>query len=173
MSSYSSSIKAIIQGRRHRVGDDASIIPTQALLVNMTDTPGQTGLDFATREVDMVQGLFTSASFESILSVRRKKDVMLHLPNCTIFHFASHGAMDTINPSRSRLLLEDCNSDPVTVADLLQMNLRKRSYFVAYLSACGTGEIEDMRFFDEGVQLVSACQLAGFFSRYWVFMGSQ
>jgi CHAT domain-containing protein len=42
------------------------------------------------------------------------------------------------------------------------MNLREHSPFLAYLAACGTGEIMDERFYDESLHLISACQLAGF-----------
>jgi hypothetical protein len=42
------------------------------------------------------------------------------------------------------------------------MNIRRHSPFLAYLSACGTGQIRDERFVDESIHLISACQLAGF-----------
>src|SRR5204862_4726976 len=86
--------------------------------------------------------------------------VMDHLPNCKIFHFAGHGLTDNVDPSHSCLLLEE--NDRLTVAILLEMNLRERSPFLAYLSACGTGQIKDERFVDESIHLISACQLAGF-----------
>jgi tetratricopeptide (TPR) repeat protein len=162
MSSYSSSIRAIIQGRRRRVKEGASTISTRALLVNMTETPEHLRLDYASQEVDVVRSLFRSRSFTCITPKRSKEDVISHLPNCTIFHFAGHGSTDRADPSNSSLLLEDWKSDPLTVANLLQTNLRRRSPFVAYLSACGTGEIKDERWFDESIHLVSACQLAGF-----------
>jgi hypothetical protein len=60
------------------------------------------------------------------------------------------------------LLLEDGKSDPLTVATLLDINLRQRSPFLAYLSAYGTGRIKDESFVDESIHLISACQLAGF-----------
>ena len=42
------------------------------------------------------------------------------------------------------------------------MNIRQSSPFLAYLSACGTGQIADERFFDESIHLISSFQLAGF-----------
>lgn len=75
------------------------------------------------------------------------------------FHSARHGKIDQKDPSQSSLLLED---GPPTVATLLEMNLRKWSPFLAYLSACSTGQIEDERFFDESIHLISAYQLVGF-----------
>ena len=48
------------------------------------------------------------------------------------------------------------------VGTLMEMKLRERLPFLAYLSACGTGQIKDDRFVDESIHLVSAYQLAGF-----------
>ncbi|MCJ1448702.1 MAG: hypothetical protein MMC23_009219 [Stictis urceolatum] len=162
MSSYSSSIKAIIHGHRRRVRESTSKHPAQALLVAMQNTPEHARLDFAVKEVKLVQKLCTSMSIDTIEPGRRKQDITTCLPNCEIFHFAGHGHTDDDDPSQSYLLLEDWKSDKLTVATLLEMNLRKHSPFLAYLSACGTGEIRDERFFDESIQLISACQLAGF-----------
>jgi len=128
----------------------------------MQNTPQHTRLPFATEEVEMLQGLCKLMKFNPIEPGRRKQDVISHLPNCKIFHFAGHGHTDDIDPSQSYLLLEDWKSDRLTVATLLGLNLRKCSPFLAYLSACGTGEIKDERFVDESIHLISACQLAGF-----------
>ena len=42
------------------------------------------------------------------------------------------------------------------------MNIRQSSPFLAYLSACGTGQIRDERFFNESIHLISSFQLARF-----------
>ncbi|OJJ81701.1 uncharacterized protein ASPGLDRAFT_94019, partial [Aspergillus glaucus CBS 516.65] len=42
------------------------------------------------------------------------------------------------------------------------INIRKQSPFLAYLSACGTVQVRDTRFLDESIHLISAFQLAGF-----------
>jgi hypothetical protein len=60
------------------------------------------------------------------------------------------------------LLLDNRQSNPLTVASLLEMNLRQSPPFLAYLSACGTGRINNEKFFDESIHLISACNLAGF-----------
>ena len=110
----------------------------------------------------MLRDLCRLMGFNPIESGRRKQDIISHLPNCKIFHFAGHGYTDTTDPSQSRLLLDDWRSDPLTVATLLEMNLREGSPFLAYLSACGTGQIKDNKSVDESINLISACQLAGF-----------
>ncbi|KZL67172.1 30S ribosomal protein S17P-like protein [Colletotrichum tofieldiae] len=160
MSSYSSSIKAIIHGRRRRSAPSA--IPAKALLVAMQNTPEQSQLHFANKEVDMLRDLCGMMALDPVEPGRRKKDIVSHLPNCKIFHFAGHGHTNNNDPSQSHLLLEDWQSDKLTVATLLDINIRTRSPFLAYLSACGTGQVKDEKFFDESLHLISACNLAGF-----------
>lgn len=42
------------------------------------------------------------------------------------------------------------------------MKLRRHPPFLAYLSACSTGQIRDQQFLDESSHLIGACQLIGF-----------
>jgi hypothetical protein len=160
MSSYSSSIKAMIHGRRQRVPSSA---PAHALLVALKDTPGIfSSLPFAVKEVEELHRLCKSMGIEPIQPGRRKQDILPYLPSCKIFHFAGHGNTNQTDPSKSQLLLEDGQDDPFTVATLIDMNLQSSPPFLAYLSACGTGRVEDGRFIDESLHLISACQIAGF-----------
>ncbi|KAF3481532.1 uncharacterized protein GIQ15_04291 [Arthroderma uncinatum] len=159
MSSYSSSVKAIIHSRRR---PNIFSTPAQALLVAMEHTPGSSRLPFATKEVDMLHGICKAMSIDPIEPGRSKQIVTSQLPQCKIFHFAGHGHTDKYDPSRSYLLLEDGKDDPLMVATLLAMNIREHSPFLAYLSACGTGRITDERFVDESIHLISSFQLAGF-----------
>ena len=159
MSSYSSSVKAIIHSRRRPFISSTS---AQVLLVAMEHTLGNSRLPFAKKEIAMLSGMCKLMAFDPIEPGRRKQDIVSHLPQCKIFHFAGHGHTDEDDPSKSHLLLEDGKNDPLMVATLLEMNIRERSPFLAYLSACGTGQIRDERFVDESIHLISACQLAGF-----------
>lgn len=163
MSSYSSSIKAIIYGRRQRHSiEGIPSAPARALLVAMEHAPGSSRLPFAAGEVEMLHKLCRSMSLEPIEPGRRKQDVMSHLPDCDIFHFAGHGYTDDDDPSKSYLLLEDGVSNALTVENLLELNIHARSPFLAYLSACGTGRIKDHESLGENIHLISACQLAGY-----------
>ncbi|KAF4976576.1 hypothetical protein FZEAL_6776 [Fusarium zealandicum] len=158
MSSYSSSVKAIIQGRsRSQVANSG-----QALLVAMKSTPQSSSLPFAEKEISQLHTLCRSMQIDPLEPERYKRDIISHLRNCQVFHFAGHGYTDRENPSRSHLRLEDWKDDPLEVSDLLEINLRQQPPFLAYLSACGTGRIEDQKYFDESIHLISACQLAGF-----------
>jgi hypothetical protein len=88
--------------------------------------------------------------------------VLSHQQRCKIFHFAGHGYTGTKDPSENQLYLKDWETDPLTVASLLKLNLHQESLLLAYLSVCGTGQIKSQKLFDEGIHLISACQLAGF-----------
>jgi hypothetical protein len=159
ISSYSSSIKIIILGQRPR---KPSFSPDTALLVAMEHTPGYKPLEFANEEVSTVRGLCKEMALCPIEPGRNKQEISSHFLGCKIFHFAGHGYAHALDPSQSQLLLDDWKSDPLRVIDLLEINLRERAPFLAYLSACETGRIEDEKFFDENIHLISACQLAGF-----------
>jgi hypothetical protein len=176
MSSYSSSIKTIIAGRRHPVRGPPTT--DQALLVAMKHTPGCTNLPFAAEEIKKVYDLCKSMLVEPIELKGVKKEISGHrLLSYKIFHFAGHGQTDNVDPSRSHLVLQD---GKLTVAHLLEANsmtytqgyinrLRHSPYqiprnrsFLAYLSACGSGQIRNEKFFDESIHLISACQSAGY-----------
>ncbi|KAF5547040.1 30S ribosomal S17P protein [Fusarium phyllophilum] len=154
ISSYSSSIQALINGRKLR-SDSAQ---DKAVLVAMEDTTGQIKLPFVKEEVSAIVNLSRSMNLQSCVPDQHKQAVLDKLQNCKIFHFAGHGKTDG-NPSQSGLLLSD---GILTVSELMDINLRKSAPFLAYLSACGTGQIGGDAFFDESIHLISACQLAGF-----------
>ncbi|KAF5612368.1 30S ribosomal S17P protein [Fusarium subglutinans] len=154
ISSYSSSIQALINGRKLR-SDSAQ---DKAVLVAMEDTTGQIKLPFVKEEVSAIAKLCKSMNLESRVPEQHKQAVLKELHNCKVFHFAGHGKTDG-NPSQSGLLLTD---GILTVSELMDINLRRNAPFLAYLSACGTGQIGGNAFFDESIHLISACQLAGF-----------
>lgn len=66
------------------------------------------------------------------------------------------------DPLRSRLLLHDDATEPMSVESLLEVNLSEESPFLAFLAACKTGNVTTSRFQDESIHLVAAYQLAGF-----------
>ncbi|KAK8016718.1 hypothetical protein PG993_014907 [Apiospora rasikravindrae] len=164
MSSYSSSISSIIEGRQRQRPLSTSSLQKSAILVGMERTPGRIygDLHWASEEIGLVRNQFTSLGVDPREPQRTKQDVLRHIRGCLIFHFAGHGYTDPINPSDSTLLLEDWETDSLTVGDLLALNLQEEPPLLAYLSACGTGQIEEERFMDESINLINACQLAGF-----------
>ncbi|CVL08300.1 uncharacterized protein FMAN_05101 [Fusarium mangiferae] len=158
VSSYSSSIRALIRGRQQSDAIEAKA----ALLVAMRDTPNHPSLPFAAKEVAILDKFCKSHEITSIEPSRKKERVLSYLRDCKVFHFAGHGMAHHQNPLLSQLLLEDWEIDPLTVEDLLAMNIYKQSPLLAYLSACNTGRIPDGNFIDENVHLINAFQLVGF-----------
>ncbi|KAK3376293.1 CHAT domain-containing protein [Lasiosphaeria ovina] len=88
-----------------------------------------------------------------------RDDVLSALDSCDIFHFAGHGLTNSSDPSERSLVLRD---GPLTVASLFEKKLHSHKPFLAYLSACGTGQVGHEELIDEGLHLIAACQLAGF-----------
>lgn len=159
LSSYSSSIRNIIRGRRDAIKTSTS---DQALLIAMEHTPGHDSLSFATAEIDSVSETIRAMKLRPIVPERNKQDVTQYLSQCRIFHFAGHGLVHTKDPLQSCLLLEDWETDSLKVSDLFDMNVQKGAPLLAYLSACGTGQTKDETSFDENINLIGACQIAGF-----------
>uniref|UniRef100_L2G533 TPR domain-containing protein n=2 Tax=Colletotrichum fructicola (strain Nara gc5) TaxID=1213859 RepID=L2G533_COLFN len=163
ISSYSSSVKAITNARRQRLlvdGDPES--GSNAILVSMSETPKHSSLQHAKREIDEVSKICSSMGLPFEHPENNNRDVLNALDNCKIFHFAGHGGTHPTDPLKSLLLLKDYDSFPLTVGSLLDKNLQSKRPFLAYLSACGTGEIKDKNSVDESIHLTSAFQLAGF-----------
>ncbi|KAH7129911.1 CHAT domain-containing protein [Dactylonectria estremocensis] len=162
MSSYSSSIKAIIRSRGRPSLETIPPSPERAVLVSMEHTPRHSRLPFAIKETAALRQLLKSKGFDPIQPKPCKEDVVSQLSQSKIFHFAGHGSTNGRDPSQSCLLLEDWEKNPLTVSTLLDVNIQQYSPFLAYLSACGTGQITYEKFLDESIHLVSAFQLAGF-----------
>lgn len=120
MSSYNSSIKAIIE-----VGWGETQPPSRppVVLVAMKDTPSYSTLDFT--ECFAIYACLCTSKF--VEPARLKVDVLSHMRRCMVFHFAGHGHTDPENPSKSKLLLDDRKTDSMTVGNLLDVNLREHS----------------------------------------------
>ncbi|KAI0977561.1 TPR domain-containing protein [Xylaria arbuscula] len=161
ISSYSTSVKAIIYGRQQQ-SNPGLVADRQVTLVAMEETPGLRPLQFAGKEIDSVQRICESLRFQPVRPELYKNDVLSSLRKSWIFHFAGHGLADDTSPLHSQLFLRDWAQDPLTVQSLLETNIGSLSPFLAYLSACGTGENRNKNLADEGIHLTAACQLAGF-----------
>ncbi|KAL6825569.1 CHAT domain-containing protein [Trichoderma sp. SZMC 28015] len=166
VSSYASSIKALLHGRKHGIQKPRQP-PSEdsALIVSMQETPGlgdRGRLPFASDEVHMLRDLCPQLQLAPVTPSRNKEDVLKYMPKCKIFHFAGHGQSDPMDPSRSCLLLEDWETNPLTVGDIRDSRLQDDPPFLAYLSACSTGANQVTKLADEEIHLINAFQLAGF-----------
>ncbi|KAL9124338.1 MAG: hypothetical protein Q9217_006321 [Psora testacea] len=163
ISSYSLSIKALIYGRGQISQKAEPEARQNALLISMPETPNKTNLPFAADELTVLENMCPSLQLNAIrLQQRTRGEVLKHLKTCKIFHFAGHGHADSFEPSNSCLLLEDWQMNPLTMGRLRDLRLQENAPFLGYLSACSTGANEADKLHDEGINLVSACQLAGF-----------
>ena len=154
ISSYASSLKALMHNRRRQPKSTNLGGQNKALLVAMEE------LQYAPQEVDKVDGICKSMNMQVVkLYSCKTDDVLSALKNCSVFHFAGHGLSNSSDPSQSSLLLKDGR---LTVESLFQLNLQSQPPLLAYLSACGTGRISNDGLLDEGVHLIGACVLAGF-----------
>ncbi|KAF5593193.1 30S ribosomal S17P protein [Fusarium pseudocircinatum] len=159
VSSYASSVKAMIQARKRRTPTRET---NKAVLVAMETTPTLSRLAFANQELEAVKVVCSSIGLEVFEPERRKAALIDQLRQCKFFHFAGHACTDPQDPLRSYLCLEDVVTNPLRVDGLLDLNLKDQPPFLAYLSACGAGRIQQEQFMDESVHLISAFQLAGF-----------
>ncbi|CAG9981928.1 unnamed protein product [Clonostachys byssicola] len=152
ISTYSSSVRALINGRRASWAS-APQQPRKAVLVGVQE------LYHAPEEIKKLEKLCDEMHLDVIKPKPYREQVLALLAECEVFHFAGHGNTHPLDPSRSSLAMKDA---PLAVKDLFNIKLHERAPFLAYLSACSTGRNEDQELQDEGLHLIGACQLAGF-----------
>lgn len=173
VSSYSSSVKALLYTQGLVLGQrtaldksrtsDSNKKTSRVVLASMSTTPSQQSLKYVKEEVSEVsKSVERSSSTVKELIQPVKEDVMTDLKSCDVFHFAGHGASYSKDPDSSCLLVEDWQTNPLTVKDVLSLKLHERAPFLAYLSACSTGANKTEGLSDESIHLVTAFQLAGF-----------
>ncbi|KAI1649557.1 CHAT domain-containing protein [Daldinia loculata] len=134
----------------------------QALLVPIHTTPGQEILEFAEDEVNILRKVCPSLQLRPVTPPPRKSDIIKALSECKIFHFAGHGKSKPIEPSQSILMLQDWQSNPLTVEDLREHKLQENRSFLGYLLASSTGPNTTGKLADEAIHRVGTLQLAGF-----------
>ncbi|PHH90565.1 hypothetical protein CDD83_3291 [Cordyceps sp. RAO-2017] len=163
VSSYSSSVRTITRTRRRPSWDPRLKTDGSVAVVSMRETPGLNPLIHTDDEISAVRALCSSAPLSlSVVSPQPHRDETLAaLKTCGIFHFAGHGKAEA-DPLRSHLCLEDWEDSPLTVKGLIETDLSSSLPFLAYLSACGTGNNPDRLSADESIHLTSVFQLTGF-----------
>lgn len=190
VSSYSASLRLLVDRRRTTAASTNLAKAQAAVLVSMPTTPGRRPLKYAAAEVAEVREVCPSLNLTPVAPATTKQAVLAALkarPCIAVFHFSGHGVSDGAEPSKSRLLLQDWQTSPLAVADLRDQWLDGRGAssdsavpsadtaaaaagappapeqpFLAYLSACSTGENRVLDLADEAVHLANACRLAGF-----------
>ena len=152
ISSYSVSLTTLMQIHAYRQKQDVKRKPEHAVLIGMPELP------FASKEINVVGQICEAMRLQ--MPEPRTKEVQIALKQCDILHFAGHGSSSSKDPFQSALILQD--QDRLTVSGLFDISLHKRKPFLAFLSACSTGQVKEDKFLDEGLHLIAACQVAGF-----------
>jgi CHAT domain-containing protein len=157
ISSYTPTIKALAYARERSTAL-SNLLSHKVMLVAMSTTPAHTDLPFVEMEVEELRKVFPSSIQIMTMLNSTKETVISALPNHQIVHMSCHGYSSSENPSQSMLLLEDWKVSPLTVSDLISMNIQLPQF--AFLSTCDTANSKDIYVLDESINLVSAIQLA-------------
>lgn len=158
ISLYTPSIQSLIHSRKRAAAMEKPA--GNALCISMSQTPNATPLPFAKLETKQTSSLLGTALKTRILNAPLKRQALEALKHADIVHLCCHGEVDSQDPSESCLLLQDWETDPLTVADIAALDLK--SARLAYLSACHATSMRVMNLLDEGFHLAGAFQLAGF-----------
>ncbi|KAK4142189.1 CHAT domain-containing protein [Dichotomopilus funicola] len=160
ISSYTLSVNALIRIRQQRQHHGSAVgKPEKAIIVSAPSPPGHQFLRHARDETVAVGQACESIGVSQVQSAFNPFDTLDALKSCSIFHFAGHGRTDKQDPLGGSLIFDD--GDELSVDQLLETTLNSNPPFLAYLSACGTGRIENEGATDE-IHLASAFQLSGF-----------
>ena len=157
VSSYSPTLKSLAHARERIMSDQMQ--EQKAVLIAMPETPEQSDLKFAGKEVSDLQKLLSPHIATTVIQNPTRHEVLSLLPENQIVHFSCHGHSAT-DPSQSSLFLNDWTTSPLTVSDLTSLHIRSPKF--AYLSACFTSDTRDINLLDESINLSSAILLSGY-----------
>ncbi|MBE3012980.1 CHAT domain-containing protein [Microbispora sp. NEAU-D428] len=135
VSSYAPTVRALLDARRPPPAAGARGAG-RALVVAMPQTPGAAPLPYAAEEAELLRGALPGSL---VLTSPARDAVLAAMADAPIAHFACHGVSEALDPARSRLLLADHETAPLTVADLAAAGLSAAE--LVYLSACSTAQM--------------------------------
>ena len=159
ISSYSPTLKALAFAREFREKERTQL-HQNVMLVGMPTTPHQKNLPFVHTELDEIQKLIAASAQTTIMQNPTRSQVLSVFPDQQIVHLSCHGNVSVVDPSKSALLLEDWQTAPLSVSDLIASKIQAPQF--AYLSACHSATTREMQLLDESINLAAAFQLAGF-----------
>lgn len=157
VSSATPTIRALLHSR-----NSAPPVPRSAaaaLVVALSQTPDAPGLPGATAEAAAIRHTLPCPVAELAGGEATREQLLAALLHHPLVHFACHAQIDPADPSTGRLLIHDHRDSPLTVADISALQLPDAR--LAVLSACSTAA-PSAALVDEGIQLVSSFQLAGY-----------
>ncbi|KAI9737655.1 MAG: hypothetical protein M1818_005659 [Claussenomyces sp. TS43310] len=161
VSTYIPSVRALQYVQERRIEQsDMTQITTSAILVEMKQTPGYPTLPHASQELEKVSDFLSQAK----IRVQHMKSptttaVVETLRTSSLVHFACHAIADSIDPTKSRILLSDHQRSAFDIRRIGQMTLSHCK--IAYLSACETAQSQDVELKDECLHIANAFLMAG------------
>ncbi|KAH0564913.1 hypothetical protein GP486_001697 [Trichoglossum hirsutum] len=166
ISSYAPTVKTLLYSRETLAKASPPSVSLElerdvALMIAMPKTKGQDDLINAETEVEYIRSLLLPSGMDC--RVLREPDVestLQALKFANYAHFSCHGKSDPRDPSKSSLLLRNCQTRTLDVRTITRQHLQ--SPRLAYLSACQTldSPAQDLR--EECIHITSAFQSAGF-----------
>jgi tetratricopeptide (TPR) repeat protein len=163
-SSYASSLESLAYSREASAST-ITIPRYKALMIIMPRTtgfPGELVVDPICQELNKIVSSFGNWDFEA-LNTPSKGSVLEKLRTAHMVIFACHGMVDSVNPSKSGILLrDDANGIPerLTFQDLTSISLKHVR--LACLFACSTAESSNVLLRDEVLHVTLGFQIAGF-----------
>ncbi|MFE6282705.1 CHAT domain-containing protein [Streptomyces sp. NPDC057877] len=157
-SSYTPTVRALSHARARQTAATGRTGRPPMLAVAMPRTPGQADLPGAEAELQRLARFLPDA--ERLVGAEATcRAVLTRLSAYPWAHFACHAGADPEDPYRSRLLVHDHATDPLSVLAISRLRLETSEF--AYLSACSTAVTRgDLA--DEALHVATAFQLAGF-----------
>jgi tetratricopeptide (TPR) repeat protein len=161
ISCYTTTIKALDSARKRKGRAHKESQPS-LLLVAMPETPAQPDLPHAVEEVATIAAMIENFASTDILHQPTRSQVLEALRSHSMVHFACHGKFgnDDNDPSKSMLLLTDWESKPLSVGDIVSLQLENVAF--ASISACYSANNQNTDLMDEGLHMAGALQLAGY-----------
>ena len=160
VSSYVYTVKSLAYARERATNAERSELRTNAMLLGMPTTPAAGDLQFVKDKIESIDVVLKTVSISTLVEMNPvKARVLSTLAEHGIVHFACHGSSE-VDPAESKLLLEDWETTPLTVLDLMSLHIKLARF--AYLSACHTSAMKDFCLLDEFINLVSVIQLYGY-----------
>jgi tetratricopeptide (TPR) repeat protein len=160
VSRYATTIKSLTYARKRKERVRTESQPS-LLLVPMPETSGaECDLPQAGEEVSAIANMMPKSVPTQILHQPKRSQVLEALSTHSMAHFACHGRFDIKDPLQSMLMLTDWESKPLSVGDIVSLQLDNVAF--AYISACHSANNQDLDLIDEGIHLAGALQLAGY-----------
>lgn len=155
VSSYTPTVTALARVRsRPRTARPGA----RSCVVAMRHTPGgPEALLTAEREAALAAHALPDA-WTGMDETATRHQVLERLAGSAYAHFACHAVADPQDPAMGRLLTHDHQDNPLTVADVSELDLDAE---LGFLSACATSRAP-LNLIDEALHITGAFQLAGF-----------